>query len=213
MDEKTIYSFCSANDIDSEFLLKKIAPPKPDFDYRVMYEELLERVERLEHLLNEFISIPKPENINNAAGIAKAAVPSTELPDNSQKNNDSDVDKLCHDADKYYYGNMVLQSYKKAIPLYRKAADAGSAYAQYMLGYCCRYARGTPVDYKSAVLWFKDSAAKGNPDAQFELGKCYLEGKGVSEDKNEAVKWLILAADKGNKNAKKMLDKKIPVSS
>ena len=48
----------------------------------------------------------------------------------------------------------------KAAGLFRHAAEAGDALAQYDLGYCYENGLGTPVDPLQAVRWYRRSAAR-----------------------------------------------------
>ena len=51
---------------------------------------------------------------------------------------------------------------QRAAALFRQAADAGNALAQYDLGYCYEHGIGVPADTSEAIRWFRQSAAKAS---------------------------------------------------
>jgi len=55
----------------------------------------------------------------------------------------------------YASGRGVKQDYVEAVKWYRKAADQGSANAQYFLGVIYADGLGVKRDYLEAVEWFK----------------------------------------------------------
>jgi TPR repeat protein len=54
---------------------------------------------------------------------------------------------------------------------YKKAADNGSAKAQYYLGVCYRNGLGVPRDLVSAQHWFETAARSGSEEAVAALTK------------------------------------------
>ena len=99
----------------------------------------------------------------------------------------------------------ISQDDAKALWWFRKAADLGSALAQYNLGEMYRNGKGVPQDDAEAVKWFRKAAEQGNANAQFNLGSQYRKGKGVPQDDAEAVNWFHKAAEQGNANAQNWL--------
>jgi len=83
------------------------------------------------------------------------------------------------------------------VRLYRQAAEAGNARAQYQLGRAYSNGEGVAEDFAQAMKWFRLGADQGHPYAQNNLGWMYHNGRGVPKDPQEAMKWYRLAADQG----------------
>ena len=105
----------------------------------------------------------------------------------------------------YERGDGVEQNWKKAINLYRKAAEQDHQWAQTQLGICYYYGNGVERDYSEAAKWYRRSADQGQPAGQFNLGLLYYNGQGVDLDEREAVKWFQLSANQGFYAAQNML--------
>lgn len=88
-------------------------------------------------------------------------------------------------------------TYGDAIRWYQRAADAGDARAQFLLG--VRYETGTGVDADlgKAAVWYGRAAAQGHPEAQFKLAVMTAEGRGVTQDVMEAAGLYEQAAEAG----------------
>jgi TPR repeat protein len=56
-------------------------------------------------------------------------------------------------------GHGVAQDYSQAVLWYRKAAEQGSAFAQYNLGVMCHEGQGVTQDYVEAHKWLNIAAA------------------------------------------------------
>lgn len=93
---------------------------------------------------------------------------------------------------RYTAGDVV-----SAMPLLRRAADAGHAAAQATMGEIL-YESGFDEE---AGQYFLKSAEQNNAYAQLRLGGMYVEGQGVKADLHEARKWMSRAAEQGNKSA------------
>jgi TPR repeat protein len=103
---------------------------------------------------------------------------------------------------------------KRAFDLYRRAAESGSARAQYHLASC--YSRGTGVepDPARARELMLDSARGGYDFAQLAVARAYLEGVwGFPESLPRGAAWLRIAANGGNEEARKKLDEIEPTMS
>jgi len=87
-------------------------------------------------------------------------------------------------------------------PDLRRAAEKGSADAQYQLGerYYDERVRD-PARDAEAQKWLRMAAAQGNAQAEARLGWIYYRGNGVPQDYAEAVSWYRRAADHGNVDA------------
>ena len=87
--------------------------------------------------------------------------------------------------------------YIGSLQWYRKAADLGSAQAQYYLGGMYENGRRVPQDYGRAVQWYRQAANQGHAKAQVTLGFMYENGRGVPQDYTQAAAWYRKAADQG----------------
>ncbi len=68
----------------------------------------------------------------------------------------------------------------QAVALFKRAAEAGSAPAQYNLGtLLLAGVGGLARDDKEAAKWFMRAALQEDPDSQFMLGLLYSIGRGV----------------------------------
>lgn len=95
-----------------------------------------------------------------------------------------------------------LLSYQRAdfataIPVLRKAADAGHAQAQALLASILDAADQD----EEAVAYYRKAAAAGNLDGIFGLGTMIAAGEGVAKNVGEARKLYIRAAEAGHKPA------------
>jgi TPR repeat protein len=95
-------------------------------------------------------------------------------------------------AKRYAAGDVVA-----AMPLLRKAADAGHAAAQAAIAHLLEQA-----DWADEALgYYRKAAAQGDADGQFGLGAMLSVGRGVQKNEAEARKWILLAAEQGHKLA------------
>ena len=82
----------------------------------------------------------------------------------------------------YYYGNGVIQNYKKAVQYYQKAAAKNHPYGMYNLAVACENGCGTPMDLDKAIKYYEMAACKGVNmaiDALIRLG-LYSETIGLA---------------------------------
>jgi hypothetical protein len=84
-----------------------------------------------------------------------------------------------------------------AMPLLRRAADAGHAPAQALLAYVYDYSEFD----EDAVTYYRKAADQGHADGQFGLGSMLSVGKGAKKDLVEARRLITLAAEQGHKPA------------
>lgn len=89
-----------------------------------------------------------------------------------------------------------------AIPYALKAANAGSANAQLLLGRAYHFGLGVPADQAAAFRWLQKSAASGLADGERHLAWMYEFGEGVKADRAKALFYYDRAAAKGNKIAR-----------
>jgi len=89
--------------------------------------------------------------------------------------------KPCLDA-------YAQKDFKQAKQCYDKAAELGSAEAQYYLGQMYDRDQGVYQNFITAVSWYRKAADQNHAPAQNQLGVMYRDGKGVHLDLAEAVK-------------------------
>lgn len=88
-----------------------------------------------------------------------------------------------------------------ALPLFREAAEGGSAEAQAWLGYLLDLAEANA----EAVRWYRAAADQGNKDGLAGLADMYAKGEGVERDLAEARLLYEKAADAGHERAARVL--------
>lgn len=84
-----------------------------------------------------------------------------------------------------------------AMPLLRKAADAGHAEAQVLLAQILDKAEFDT----EAIAYFRKAALQGSAEGEFGLGSMYAGGEGTARDEREALRWYRLAAGRGHDRA------------
>ena len=83
---------------------------------------------------------------------------------------------------------MLLQwrrgskGFKEALKWFQRAADNGSVYGQFRMGWAYSNGEGVAKDQKLAVSWYKKAADNGNTAAMNNLAVCYANGEGVAKD-------------------------------
>lgn len=92
-----------------------------------------------------------------------------------------------------------------AIPLLRRAADAGYAPAQASLGWRYRYGSGVQRDLAEAMRLFRLAADQGDAYAAFNVGEMYEHGAGREPDLEEALRWYRASAAKNHWNGRRSL--------
>ncbi len=65
----------------------------------------------------------------------------------------------------------------------KEAAEQGSVSAQYAVGWCYLYGRGTSINDSMAIEWLLKAAEFNNSDSQNSLGDCFLNGWGVTQNR------------------------------
>lgn len=88
-----------------------------------------------------------------------------------------------------------------ALPLFRQAAEDGSADAQAWLGYLLDLAE----ENTESVRWYRAAAEQGHKDGLAGLADMYAKGEGVEKDLAEARTLYEKAADAGQDRAARVL--------
>lgn len=104
-------------------------------------------------------------------------------------------------AELYTHGFGVPHDPKKAIEWYRKAADKGSADAQFSLGLMALTGDGMPASEEEAAKMFRKAADKGNAAAAYNLGLLYMQGRKIQQDMKQAAHWFEIAAERDQEDA------------
>ena len=110
--------------------------------------------------------------------------------------NDLDAEALFLQAEAYYNGEGKNENIKKAVDLYRKAAELGHGEALFKMGnFYLKGADGVSQSPEIAVQYYAMAADEGHKRSLYELGTCYSRGIGVEVDKGEAVRYFRLSAE------------------
>ncbi len=92
----------------------------------------------------------------------------------------------------------------------RKAAERGSAAAQYWYGRMLSTGEGTGKNEKDALYWYEKAAEQGDVRAMYECGKCWqgedgTSDSGIKKDHKKAFFWYQKAAENGHGYAQRRL--------
>ncbi|MDR1311560.1 MAG: SEL1-like repeat protein [Burkholderiaceae bacterium] len=87
---------------------------------------------------------------------------------------------------------------REAFTVMEKAADAGDAEMQYLVGQTYYWGDG-PVarQIDTALRWMRKAAEQGHIEAQFNLSVALTNGEGIAPDQQEALVWLKKSAEQG----------------
>ena len=101
-------------------------------------------------------------------------------------------------SEPYSAGSEAFQKgdLKTAIPLIRKAAEAGDSAAAMMLGGLYQWGQGVPKNYRIAHTWLSLASDQGWGEAMNNLAMMYRRGTGVPVNYVTALKWLVLAQER-----------------
>ena len=118
------------------------------------------------------------------------------------------IDALAADPEaQFVLGVMYKKLYKleESIKWFRKAANQGSANAQFNLGMIYANGLGVEKDEQKAVELFRKAAEQRDANAQCNLGWMYQYGQGVIQDYRKAARWYRKAAKQGLARAQNRL--------
>ncbi len=90
---------------------------------------------------------------------------------------------------------LLKNDFNKAVPLFKRAAEMGSAEAQYNYGVC--FLQGIVVKQNDSIAhhWFLKSANNGYKDAQYQVALNFGQGKVVKRDEKKAFYWILKCAE------------------
>ena len=108
------------------------------------------------------------------------------------------VDAMVNLAYKYERGDGVKLDMKKAMQLYRSAADRGHAVAAFSLATQLSRARASGESSVDPIPYYLIAARKGHTKAEYVCGLWYER---AARDLEEAKRWYARAAAKGVKDA------------
>lgn len=81
------------------------------------------------------------------------------------------------------------KEFDKAIRLYEKAAENGSAMAAYSLASLYEMSNDIPHDAEKCIRWYRRAAELGKSNTDYEIGSLYAEGAIVQKDMEKAVQY------------------------
>ncbi len=87
--------------------------------------------------------------------------------------------------------------FAEAIALWRPAAEAGSARAQFGLAVAYDLGQGVAKDVAQACLWYRRAGEAGLPEAEFDTALMYDAGRCGAQRPDEAATWYGRAAAHG----------------
>ena len=137
---------------------------------------------------------PKPE----ADAVVTSALTTPELPDLEAKANQGVAGAELLLGLRYADGGDGIDANPgEAAKWLEKAAQQGSAIAQYRLGTLYEKGLGIGADPKVAADWYTKAAELGNVKAMHNLAVAYANGNGRETNYGEAARWFRAAADHG----------------
>lgn len=116
------------------------------------------------------------------------------------------VDAQVRLSEVYFFGEEgVGKAPEQAATWAVKAAEAGNAWAQNMVGMMKEHASGLPLDLTGAANFYRKAAEQGNAKAQANLGMLLHSGLSGKPDPVQAFYWLKAAMDQGEITARNFL--------
>lgn len=103
----------------------------------------------------------------------------------------------CELAARHLEGRGIELSAKKALELYRMAAEQGSCAALFCQAILHLQGRGTKQDEHAAFDLFEKAAEQNHANAQFMISMFYGTGRGVEKDEALAAQWYEKALQNG----------------
>jgi S1-C subfamily serine protease len=88
------------------------------------------------------------------------------------------------------------RDYQRAFYEMVRAANDGSADAQFTLGVMYDVGQHVRVDKATAAAWYRQAALQGEPNAQLRLARMMFDGEGIKRDRRAGYVWALLAAER-----------------
>jgi len=89
----------------------------------------------------------------------------------------------------------VLDDYKSALLMYKKASDLRNLHATVLLGHLFRDRKGVEKNIKKAISYYLIAAESANAEANIALGDIYLDGQDVRQNYKKALKYFEVAVE------------------
>ena len=135
----------------------------------------------------------------------RTPVPSSqeEIIERVKKRIDCGDDKAMHGLAMYYRDGLYgfPQDYTKALEMYHRAGNLGSAESYNNIGVAYDNGRGVEVDKKKAIHYFELAAMQGESTARYNLGE--MEEKAGNMER--ALKHYMIAVKDGDKDSLKQI--------
>jgi TPR repeat protein len=114
------------------------------------------------------------------------------------------VDAQARVAEAYFFGEdgLVAKSEDEAALWAQRAAEAGHAWSQNLVGTMKEHGLGQALDLAGALEFYRRSAEQGNAKAQASLGRLLHNGTGGAADRIGAYYWLKAGAEQGEVTAR-----------
>jgi TPR repeat protein len=106
----------------------------------------------------------------------------------------------------YEIGLGITRDAKKAIDLYKRAADQNVVAAEARLGDIYLSGDQVPPDFGQAKYYLDHAAYHGDPRSAMLLGQMYRVGLGIPKDLKKAYAWSEVASLEGSEFAKRERD-------
>lgn len=172
-------------------------PGMPDINLAVP----LERFSGLNPNYRQLQAVPTPAQttaVSPARGL-------TDVPPESPAADSGDPAGMVKLAVAYEQGQGVSKNCFEALSLYRKAANQGSAEAEYHIGRMYYDGKCSGQNLGESVRYLQRSAERGFHEAQRFFGLLCYNGEGTARDKVRACTYLVLSASQGNAEAQRLL--------
>lgn len=93
---------------------------------------------------------------------------------------------------------MTLEDQAEALVWLKRASESGFSPADFALGNCYTFGRGTKSDPVKAMEYFLRASDSGDSTAMNSVGDAYEHGRGVGQDYEKAAGWYEKSAAAGN---------------
>ncbi|NUM33426.1 MAG: SEL1-like repeat protein [Candidatus Brocadiae bacterium] len=102
--------------------------------------------------------------------------------------NTDNIKQITAEAQNYYDGTKEFpKDYKKALDLFKKAADQGDAYCMYRVAYQYEYGQGVAQNYREAWAWYLKAAQLGHEESLNRLEALKKKAEEIKRE-NEKIR-------------------------